>query len=245
MPKLDSDYKNYDHYIQEGWLNRPKESAKRLAALIEGALGPGAAGEALDVGCATGELMAYLNARFPGLRMTGADVFDDLVDTGRRLLPTAEFTKASVLELPASFRDRFDCVTAVGVMSIFDEEQLHLFWKNLLDAAKPGGFVAVLSPLNEHGVDALIRHRKRRDGVALGWESGWNIFAMETVREVLSSLGQGQVAFERFVFDQVLLPREDRIRTWTLPTRDNPHQLTNGLKLLVDHYFITLRKQPA
>lgn len=242
MTTLTSDYRNYDHYIREGWLSQPKESAKRLADLMLKHQ-PRPAGQALDVGCATGELMAYLGARFPALSFTGADVFDELLETGRRLLPSAEFVNASVLELPASFKDRFDVVTAIGVMSIFDEDQLRLFWKNLLDSTKVGGWLAVLSPLNEYGIDAIIRHRKRRDGQLLAWESGWNVFSIETIREVLLELGQPEVTFERFVFEPVLLPKPDRIRTWTLPTRDHPHQLTNGLKLLVDHYFITLQKQ--
>lgn len=242
MTTLTSDYRNYDHYIREGWLAEPKESAKRLADLML-TFNPNPCGMALDVGCATGELMAYLSSRFPGLSFTGADVFEELLDTGRRLLPTAEFVNASVLEPPASFRGRFDVVTAIGVMSIFDEEQLALFWKNLLDSTKVGGWVAVLSPLNEYGIDAIIRHRKRRDGQLLPWESGWNVFSIETIQDILARLGQHDVQFERFVFEPVLLPKPDRIRTWTLPTKERPHQLTNGLKLLVDHYFITLRKQ--
>jgi trans-aconitate methyltransferase len=242
MTKLDSEYRNYDHYIQEGWLSQPKESAKRLADTIALHL-KRAEGQALDVGCATGELMAYLGSRFPELRWTGADVFDELIETGRRLLPSARFVKASILEPPESFRNQFDVVTAIGVMSIFDEEQLALFWQNLLAATKSGGLIVVLSPLNEYGIDALIRHRKRHNAQQLGWESGWNVYAMETIKDLLSSFGQTQVTFERFVFDQVLAPKQDPIRTWTLPTRDNPHQLTNGLKLLVDHYFIVLRKR--
>ncbi len=242
MTKLDSDYRNYDHYIREGWLSQPKESAKRLADLITAHL-KRTSGQALDVGCATGELMAYLGARFPSLRWTGADVFDELIEAGSRLLPSASFVKASILEPPASFQDQFDLVTAIGVMSIFDEEQLTLFWKNLLASTKAGGLIVVLSPLNEFGIDALIRHRKRRNDQVLSWESGWNIFATDTIKDVLCGLGQTDVSFERFVFNQVLVPKEDRIRTWTLPTQDNPHQLTNGLKLLVDHYFITVRKQ--
>jgi trans-aconitate methyltransferase len=242
LTTLTSDYRNYDHYIKEGWLNGPKESAKRLADLMLKHQAR-SAGQALDVGCATGELMAYLNARFPDLSFTGADVFDELLETGRRLLPSAQFVNASILQPPASFFERFDVVTAIGVMSIFDEEQLTLFWKNLLDSTKVGGWIAVLSPLNEYGIDAIIRHRKRRDGQVLPWESGWNVFSIETIREVLEKLGQHDVNFERFVFEPVLLPKPDRIRTWTLPTRDHPHQLTNGLKLLVDHYFITLQKQ--
>jgi trans-aconitate methyltransferase len=238
---MDTKYRNYDHYITEGWLDHPKESAKQLGGLIE-RHAPRTDGRLLDVGCATGELMAYLGKRFPALHCTGIDVFDDLTDTARRLLPTAEFIKASILEPPAALLGSFDIVTAIGVMSIFDEAQLERFWRHLLACAKPGGLIVVLAPLNEFGVDALIRHRKRRDGQAQDWETGWNIYAVETVRELLAKCGAPQIEIERFEFHQTLPPREDRIRTWTLPTQQNPHQLTNGLKLLVDHYFMRVHK---
>ena len=238
-----SNYRNFGHYIAEGWQAEPKESFKALADHLRGhALEP--KGELLDVGCATGELLGFLASRFPGLSVTGVDVFEELLLSARHLLPGGTFAMASALELPATFRGRFDFVTAIGVMSIFDEEQLRQFWENLLTVVKPGGFIVVLSPLNEFGVDVLVRHRKRRDGQILPWETGWNVFSQDTVRETLQTLGQN-VTFRRFVFKPVLKPKDDPVRTWTLPTTDNPHQLTNGLKLLIDHYFMLVRKNEA
>jgi trans-aconitate methyltransferase len=236
-----SDYRNFGHYIAEGWQAEPKESFKILAAhLMSHAAEP--KGALLDVGCATGELLGFLGSKFPGLSVTGVDVFDELLQSAHRLLPGGTFANASALDLPVEFRDRFDFVTAIGVMSIFDEDQLARFWENLLSVTKPGGFVAVLSPLNEYGVDLLARHRKRKDGHVLPWETGWNVFSHETVRETLRAQGQA-VSSERFVFKPVLPRKEDPVRTWTLPTADHPHQLTNGLKLLIDHYFMLVRKK--
>lgn len=238
-----SSYKNFDHYISEGWLQQPKESFKALAALMRShAEQP--SGQLLDVGCATGELLAYLSQQFPNLNPTGVDVFDALLTAGRTQMPAATFLNASALELPVALRERFDFVTAVGVMSIFDEIQLETFWRNLLDATAPGGLIAVLSPLNEYGVDTITRHRKRNPGSTLAWESGWNVFSTTTIEDTLQKMGH-QVSFERFIFKPVLQQREDPVRTWTLPTATNSHQLTNGLKLLVDHYFMLVKKQGA
>lgn len=238
-----SSYRNFDHYISEGWLQQPKESFKALAALMR-AHTEQPSGQLLDVGCATGELLGYLSRQFPNLNPTGVDVFDALLTAGRAQMPAATFLNASALELPAELRERFDFVTAVGVMSIFDEVQLETFWRNLLDVTAPGGIIVVLSPLNEYGVDTITRHRKRNPGSSMAWESGWNVFSTATIEETLQKFGH-KVSFERFIFQPVLLQREDPVRTWTLPTAANAHQLTNGLKLLVDHYFMLVRKQPA
>jgi len=237
----DASYRNFGHYIGEGWSAEPKQSFVALASHLAGEHGPAPAGELLDIGCATGELMGYLGAQFPALRCTGVDVFDELLDQGRKNLPSATFVKASALALPSEWRAKFDIVTAIGVASVFDETEIEGFWRNLFGAARPGGTIAVLSPLNEFGVDTMIRHRKRRAGAPLGWETGWNVFAIDTITEIVRSLG-ATLRIERFRFDGELLPRADPVRTWTIATGQDPKQLTNGLKLLVDHYFMIARK---
>lgn len=233
-------YGNFAHYIGEGWSAEPKQSFLALAAYLEAERRQAPAGELLEIGCATGELMGYLGARFPDLRCSGVDVFDELLEQGRKNLPGATFVKASALALPATLHGRFDIVTAIGVASVFDETEIEVFWRNLVSAAKPGGTIAVLSPLNEFGVDTMVRHRKRREGSPLPWETGWNVFAIETITEIVESLG-ATLRIERFRFDGELTPKADPVRTWTLATEKDPKQLTNGLKLLVDHYFMIAR----
>lgn len=237
----EASYRNFGHYIRDGWAKEPKQTFKALAAHIaEGGAGQ-PSGRLLDVGCATGELIGYLAGQFPTLRYTGVDVFEELLQGGRGNLPGVEFVRASALDLPAALHGTFDFVTAMGVASVFDETQIEAFWRNLLSAAKPRGMVIVLSPLNEFGVDTMVRHRKRAAGRPLQWETGWNVFAIETIREIVQSLG-GTLRTERFRYDGRLAPREDPVRTWTLPTEKDAQQLTNGLKLLVDHYFMIVRK---
>jgi SAM-dependent methyltransferase len=235
-----ADYRNYGHYIGEGWSREPKELFKSLTAHLVAEKGMPLSGRLLDVGCATGELIAFLGARHPELRCTGVDVFPDLLFEARRLLPTGEFVEASALAIPDSFAEAFDIVLAVGVMSIFDETEIARFWQQLVGAARPGGIIIVCSPLNEYGVDTMIRHRKRPGGRAGPWEGGWNIFAKETIVEVLEPLGCAP-RFEPFHLELNLERRDDPVRTWTLATEHNPNQLTNGLKLLVDHSFIIVR----
>lgn len=235
-------YANHGHYIAEGWSTEPKESFKALARIIAArAQAPGL--RILDVGCATGELLGYLATQIELADLVGVDVTDDLLVAARARLPQATFDKASALALPEAFDSAFDIVTATGCMSIFDETEIDAFWDNLFRVARPGGLIVVLSPLNEFGVDAMIRHRKRRAGVAGGWETGWNIFAVETIRELVAARG-GALELEPFRIPFALAPREDPVRTWTMRTEGAERQLTNGLKLLVDHSFMIVRKAP-
>jgi SAM-dependent methyltransferase len=233
-------YRNYQHYIREGWAAAPKRTFVRLGDLLA-AGGLPADARLLDVGCATGELIHYLQGRFPGWRFTGVDVFDPLLADARLRLPHCRFVHASALDLPADLDRSFDAATAVGVISIFEEEELARFWDGLLRVVRPGGRIVVLGPLNEYGVDCVVRHRKRVDGRVGEWEKGWNIHSREMVSGQLEGRCRSWRLLE-FRLDLELERRADPVRTWTIRTEVNERQLTNGLKLLIDLYFIEIER---
>jgi SAM-dependent methyltransferase len=238
MPETPVAYRNYEHYIREGWAEAPKQSFLRLEALLRAANPPPDA-RLLDVGCATGELIHFLATAFPGFQFTGVDVFEPLLDAARRRLPQQRFLGASALDLPPEMTGSFELVTAIGVMSIFDDTELLSFLDNLIRVARPGGRVLILAPLNEYGVDCIIRHRKRLGGQLRAWETGWNIHSQQTLAELLQDRCRGW-RFHPFQIEIDLERREDPVRTWTIRTEAKQRQLTNGLKLLIDHYFIEI-----
>lgn len=229
-------YRNFKHYIDEGWSREPKESFKSVGEVLNQRFGDGNF-DYLDVGCATGELINFVCQEYPNVRATGCDVFGTLLDRARNLLPIPKFIEASGTNLPDSLSDAFDVVTAVGVISIFGPDDLKCFWQNLTKVCRTSGIIIVLGPLNDFGVDTVIRHRKRMDGQLGEWESGWNVFAKETVTEIVEDLGW-KIEIRRFSPRLELEPVADPVRTWTLPTAKNPWQLTNGLQLLVNHYLM-------
>lgn len=235
-----STYQNYQHYINEGWAKEPKESFKSLAGLIKQLSLPENA-KLLDVGCATGELIHYLSTQFSSFSFTGMDIFDDLIHVASQLQADKTFIRGSILDKNDELTNAFDIITAIGVMSIFDETNIGVFWKNLLDRVKAGGKIIILSPLNEYGVDTMIRHRKRINGKLGEWETGWNIFSFEAINEVIQNKCS-KCEFIKFNFTGNLSRKNDPVRTWTLSTSEKEKQLMNGLKLLIDHYFIVVTK---
>ena len=234
-----AEYKNYFHYIDEGWAKEPKRFFVKLKQLIEQAQLPAEA-NCLDVGCATGELVAYLQKYFPDFSYTGIDVFDELIREAKKN-QTSGFLLQNILDKNKLMDKQFDLITVMGVMSIFDYSELLRFWGNIFSYAKPGGYIYVFSPLNEYGVDSLIKHRKYKNKTAGDWECGWNIYAKETIEDIL---GQYSCSFNfnRFQIDIDIPRQEDPIRTWTIKTESQNRQLMNGLKLLVDHYFVEVQK---
>ncbi|WP_367606892.1 class I SAM-dependent methyltransferase [Legionella sp. W05-934-2] len=235
---MPANYKNFQHYIDEGWSKNPKEIFKFVDSYIANDNKIGNI-NLLDIGCATGEFIYYLSSRYPAYNYTGIDVFDDLIEQCNTLQPNKTFIKASALDLPKHLYGQFDFVTAVGVMSIFDEDELPLFLDNLIKACRENGVIYILSPLNEFGVDCVLKHRKWKSGNKGSWEKGWNIYSQETLSEILQNRCK-ELSFHPFKINFDLPQRDDKIRTWTMKTENNDRQLTNGLKLLVDHYLIKI-----
>lgn len=231
-------YQNHMHYIKEGWNKVPKESFKKLASLIERSH-PDEESSVLDVGCAAGELINYLKTRFEKFEFTGIDVAPELIDEARKLIPFAKLVKASALDLPDDMHGSFDIVMATGVLSIFDIDEVPLFFENLIRCTKKCGKVYVFAHFNDHPVDLMITHRKRIDGKMGEWEKGWNIYNKETIEEVLDGCCRAH-RFHEFKLPFQLEPKSDPVRTWTIKTEHNPFQLVNGLKLMVDLSFLEI-----
>jgi SAM-dependent methyltransferase len=233
-------YKNHAYYIAAGWSDEPKERFKAIIPFVERDLGLKNL-RVLDVGCATGELLGFLGKSIEGATLTGVDVSEDLFEAARTMLPQAEFRIASAIDLPKDFDNQFDLVTSIGCMSIFDHTEINSYWSNLISACRPGGLIVVLAPMNEFGVDVMVQHRKRMPERTPIWETGWNIFSLETIHEILAGLNQTATT-QPFQIPFAVAPHADPVKTWTTRFGDNEFQLTNGLKLLINHHFVVVKK---
>ncbi|HEY8964188.1 MAG TPA: class I SAM-dependent methyltransferase [Alphaproteobacteria bacterium] len=234
------DFKSYDHYIGEHNEAKPKVMVQKLLDMMHED-GVENAGACIDLGCASGEMLHFIRRDFPQMELAGIDLFDEFIQEAKARHPDIDFRTESALDLPTDMSGKYDVTTAFGLMSLFDETEISTFWDNVLRITKPGGLIYVLSPVNEYGVDMMIRHRKRIQKKLTDWESAWNIHSQETIRELLASKGQ-EVEFRPFQITMQLEPKEDPLRTWTMKTEKNDLQLTNGMKLLVNHYYMVVRK---
>ena len=110
----------YEFYNEEGYPAEPKRIFVEIANMIEAAKAPSGK-RFLDIGCANGAFTAYLRARFPDNEFFGVDIFDEMLDMCRHSIPDATFENASILDLPEGYIGKFDVVTCVGVLMMFDE----------------------------------------------------------------------------------------------------------------------------
>ncbi|HEU4656679.1 MAG TPA: class I SAM-dependent methyltransferase [Capillimicrobium sp.] len=114
----------------------------RLIAWAVGAHAPGAR-SLLEVGCGTGYVLAGLRDAFPGLRLTGLELFEEgLAHARARLGDEVELIAADARDLP--YDAAFDVVGAFDVLEHIEEDEAVL--AAMVRATRPGGVVLVTVP---------------------------------------------------------------------------------------------------
>ena len=230
----------YEFYNEEGYPAEPKRIFVEIANMIEAAQAPSGK-RFLDIGCANGAFTAYLRARFPDNEFFGVDIFDEMLDMCRHSIPDATFENASILDLPEGYIGKFDVVTCVGVLMMFDEITIHSAIENLVRSIGAGGKVLAMSIFSENGVDTITRWRHRMDGKPSGWTIDRNIFSLQSVGEILDTIGI-TYKFHKFDIDIDLPKTNDPRRAYTVQLNDNPRQQINGLNQLTDMYILEIAK---
>lgn len=224
-------------YLSEDRYDQPKEYFKWIAEVLDGE-SPGF--ELLDVGCATGEFLYYLAGIRPDGRYVGVDVVQKLLDTARTRVATASFDRVSILD-DDYFRERkFDVVTCLGVLSMFDSLEQPL--GNLVSILREGGLLVVLANVNEQPLDLVCRHR-RADIPEQSWQLGANVFSKHTYEQTLGAAGHDlEIRWKRFLMPFAIEPHDDDpYRAWTIPTAADPHHQVRGTGQLVNLHFLFAR----
>lgn len=182
----------------------------------------------LDVGCATGDLLAFIARNYPDAQLTGVDIDTKLIDVARL---RTELSKAQLLVADGltSVLGKFDVVTSFGTLGIFDSFEPLL--ENLVANTAPGGRVYVQALLNPDDIDVRIAYRDNLNG--LDWMRGFNIFSRMQVDRWATGRGL-KVDFADFRMIS-LLPKRESLphRAHTLDLADGTRRTTNGLCLIL------------
>ena len=124
-------------YVEEGLREQPKEFFKFLAELAEPQLST--ASTLLDVGCACGEFLCYLQSLHPGLSLAGMDVSPEFVVEAKRRIPDGRFSVGDIYGGNGLPKERFDVVFMNGVNYLFPQYEPWL--RHLLSVTKRNAFV--------------------------------------------------------------------------------------------------------
>ena len=114
----------------------------------------------LEVGCGTGFVLAGLREAFPGLALTGGELFPSALEIARRRLPDVSLLQMDGRAIP--FRAAFDVVGAFDVLEHVAEDEAVL--AEMFEAARPGGGLLLTVPQHPwlwSAFDDFARHERR------------------------------------------------------------------------------------
>lgn len=228
-------------HIKSGKDFEPKELFKEITGLVRehfqqsvGAL------DLLDVGCATGELFAFLKQQ---LGTTGAcvgfDVDPELVKNAQERFADLgiRFFEANAADF--SVDQKFDVITMTSVLSYFDDPYPVL--SHTLSHLKDGGLLIISGLFNEWNVDVLLKYRLENDDPK-GEGTPLNQFSKKRFTEFLDAAGF-TAAFSKQVMPFDLPPDPSHpVRSWTVQAGEE-RMMTNGLKLMYNLDILQITKK--
>ena len=166
-----------------------------------------------DIGCAAGAFSNYLSARFPRSNITGIDYLQPLIDKATMDFPHIRFIKGNILD-GNSIQDKFDIITMMGVLCIFDDYKLVL--ENALSWLNPNGKLILHNMISEYDIDVFIKYQPSRLEPDLHeLESGWNIISEKSLSLVVEKCDARILSTKRFDLGIELKKQADVMRSWT------------------------------
>lgn len=228
-----SPYTSTDRY------DNPKEDVKTIARKLEAILDVNLPHRVADLGCANGELLYHLHARFPHWDLHGFDVTPEFIETARGVAGL-EGVELSVCDFLA-VEEQFDVVIASCVLSIFPdvEEPLH----KMLSLCREGGFLLATGLFNPHDIDVRCEFRDNTHTATQGqWRTEYNRPSQRSIRERFEAEVRS-IEFEECPFDVDLPARvDDPIRVWTRRDEHGHRILINGAGQILNQVLLTVQK---
>tara|TARA_B100000315_G_C14541735_1_gene571255 strand:+ start:343 stop:1083 length:741 start_codon:yes stop_codon:yes gene_type:complete len=213
-------------YLHEDRYDNPKEYFKLIAGSVsEYSENARSKVSLLDIGCATGEFIYYLQSVFPEFEFTGIDVSDKLLSKASIKMPNNRFRNVSIIDSPYNnLKVKYDFVTMCGVLCIFDNAERVL--RNAFELVKRGGKLYVFGAFNNYPLDVVMRYKLSHETT---WRSAVNIFSEQYCENLFCKQLGSSIQWKDFNigFEIERVP-SDFMRSWTIKTENNPFQLVNG-----------------
>jgi SAM-dependent methyltransferase len=131
----------------------------------------------LEVGCGTGFVLQGLRETFPGLELTGVELYAEGLEVARRRVPDARLVQVDARELP--FDAEFDVVGSFDVLEHIEDDEAAL--AAIFRATAPGGGAVLAVPQHPRLWSAAdefgkhVRRYRRRELVAKVGRAGFRV----------------------------------------------------------------------
>jgi SAM-dependent methyltransferase len=181
----------------------------------------------LDVGCANGNLINFLEKEFPNSTFTGIDVSQKLISkckkTDHKIFITSDYKKFSKLK-------KYDVVIGIGLSGYVSN--LITLIQDLLKFVKKDGFLLVEGGVNFNGFDVNVKFRQNKSK-PLKWETGFNSISSNYLENFLK---KNKLKFKYFNWDFPIAIKYNKnvskIRNRTFKDENGKFWIFNGLNFI-------------
>ena len=239
--------RNHDYlYLKSNTYDKPKQVHLELSKIINKKLKNTKSKykHVIDIGCANGELIYLLNKIYNKCNYTGYDVLKPLIQKAKKKMKNIEnikFKYGSVLNKNLIKKSSGTAIILSGVLSMFDNFEKVI--SNLIYWTKNKGEVVIYGVFNDNPIDVFIKYRKTSNYNKFFLESGWNTFSKQSISNYLNKKKE----VEKFKFKKFNIKfnlkknKNDLLRTWTFKNQKGNRLTTNGLNVIFQLYFLTIR----
>ena len=228
--------RNHDKlYLKSNLYNKPKESFKLLYEILRKKISKNKNYEILDVGCANGELLYFLNKKFNNIKLHGIDVRSDLLKLAKKKLPSDINLKKVDFNKKQNFNKKFDIIIVSGVIGIFDK--LDIFFQNIKKNLKKNSIFLLFGSFNEYDVDVILAYKDLNSKIK-NYQSGWNFWSLKTITRHFKGKKIVKYPFE-IKFD-IKQNKKDLIRTWTVKI-NNKRYFINALLTIQNQMWLEIK----
>lgn len=225
-------------YLNENGKVNVKESFKFILTHARPVINKYPNPQIADVGCAVGDLLAYIGSQFPNAHLHGLDIQPELLAKAKNDLPSASFHLYDILAGAPTLDRKFDVVFMCGVHGAFEDPTQWL--RNFLQLLNTNGTAYVYGNFNPDPIDVIVRVRPASSHGA--YISNWNMVSQKTMIELLATLGY-QAEFSLFQIGIDIPKKEsDPLRSWTFKFEDGTRGTINGSQLLHHNYLLKISR---
>lgn len=226
-------------YLKEDGKSNTKESFKFILKKAEAAIAQYELPKIVDVGCAAGDLLAYIRFLYPNSILTGLDIQLELLTKAKEDLPSVDFRTFDLQKGDPTLTNSFDIAFLCGVHAAFDYPQDWLF--TFLNLLKDKGTGFVYGNFNPEPIDVLVKVRP--SGSEASFMNNWNMISQKTISMLLDGLGY-EHHFHHFQIPiDIAKKPHTPLRSWTFKYEDGTRGTINGAQLLHQDYLLIIKKK--
>lgn len=221
-------------YLKENFKDNPKEYYKFISKYISSFIHENM--KILDIGCASGDFLYFLQEQYPNCNYTGIEIMKTLIEEGKKRGSGVEFINADIYEGHNLPKNKYDMIFMLGVHSIFDDYKKLL--DNIFNLIKEQGRIIIFGIFNKYDLDVIMRVRASDNDGA--WESGWNVFSCKSIGNYLEENGK-QYRFIPFELSiDIEKHKDDPLRSWSERLENGRRLVISGAQIVHEFYVLEI-----